>query len=321
MTYNPRFQLFTIGGRVFFLKNTSPSHHSAILGGVFVICLVILLFLLNGGVVALSWISSSISTYAPIIEQLLAYVAVAGFTTFAIKYEGITWKTIGITRTKLIDAMPVLVSLGIATTMVAWIGNQWPQMSESTSSGIVLPLPIVIVIVALAAIVEEYIFRGYIQVGTRKHYGVMAGIVVSAVVFALAHLPTDMNLAGINSSSSFFAAFPSLGFSAVSRFAFGVVAFAGMYELTGNIFITIITHSFYDFSVVYYPPVGGSFTVVAVCLILPFVIVFLTHDFQTISKKSLAKASAQSRAQISSIFIAIADCRILRDSTAKEALK
>jgi membrane protease YdiL (CAAX protease family) len=270
------------------LKSPS-SHHNVFLGGLFVVCLVLLLFLLNGGVVAISWISSSIALYAPIIEQLLAYGAVGGFATFAIKYEGISWKMIGITKRKFYDSLPILASLCIATTLIAWLGNQWPRMSESTSSGLTLPLGMVIVIVFIAAVVEEYIFRGYIQVGTRKHFGLMAGIVVSAAVFTLAHIPTDMNAAGISSSSQFSAAIPTLAFSAVSRFAFGVMAFAAMYELTGNIFITIFTHSFYDFSVVYYPPVGGSITVIAVCLILPFVVVFLTHGIQRTLKASKAE--------------------------------
>jgi len=53
------------------------------------------------------------------------------------------------------------------------------------------------------------------------------------------------------------------------------MAFAMLYQLTGNIFITVITHAFYDFTVVYYTPVGGSLSIVLVCLILPFVVVGL----------------------------------------------
>ena len=268
-------------------SSTPPSHqrhHSAILGGVFVVCFVILLFLLDGGVTALTWISSSIAVYAPIIEQLLAYLAVAGFATFAIKYEGITWKMIGITKRKFQDSLPVLAALLVATMLIAWLSHQWPQMSESTSSGLTLPLGVVIAIVIIAAVVEEYIFRGYVQAGTRKHFGIMAGLVVSSAVFAIAHIPTDINQAGINSISAFYAAIPTLGLSAISRFAFAVMAFAAMYELTGNIFITIFTHAFYDFSVVYYPPAGGSITVIVVCLILPFVVVFIMHGLRTASK-------------------------------------
>ena len=237
----------------------------------------LLLFLLNGDAVVLSWISTGLSQYTSTIEQILAYLVVAGFAAIIIKSQGITWKEIGITSQKLILSLPVLLALGIATTLVAWLGNKWPQMSESTQSGLVLPLPVVILIVFIIAVVEEFIFRGYIQIGTRKHFGVMAGLIVSAGVFALSHIPGDIGAAGVGSSATLVSLIPSLTFLALSRFAFGLMAFAAMYELTGNIFITIITHSFYDFSVVYYPPVGGSLTVTLVCLVLPFVVVFLTN--------------------------------------------
>lgn len=251
--------------------------YHAILGGVFVVCLMLLVFLLNGGGTILSAISAGFSQYARVIEVTMAYIAIAGFATFAIKFEGISWKQIGITRRNFTLSLPVLFSLGVATTLVAWIGHKWPQMAESTQTGMVLPLPSVIALVFAAAVVEEYIFRGYVQVGTRKHFGVTAGLIVSAGVFTIAHIPTDLTTMNIISNSSLIAAVPSLAFSAVSRFSFSVMALAGMYELTGNIFITVFTHSFYDFSVVYYPPVGGNLTVVLVCLILPFVVVFLTQ--------------------------------------------
>lgn len=241
------------------------------------VCLIVLLFLLNGDAVVLSWLSSGITQYISTIEQILAYVVVAGFATIIMKSQGITWKEIGITRQKLFLSFPVLITLGVTTILVAWLGNNWPQMSESTQSGLVLPLSIVILIVFTVAVVEEYIFRGYIQIGTKKRFGVTAGLVVSAGVFAIAHIPVDIGAAGVSSTSALISLIPSLAFSAISRFAFGIVAFAAMYELTGNIFITIITHSFYDFSVVYYPPVGGSVTLVLICLVLPFVVVFLTN--------------------------------------------
>jgi membrane protease YdiL (CAAX protease family) len=273
---------------------TLASATSARLGGLFVVCFILLLFLLNGDAVVLTWISNSISQYVSTIEQVLAYVVVGGFAAIIIKSQGITWKEIGITRQKLMLSLPVLFALGIATTLVAWLGGKWPQMFESTRSGLTLPLPIVILIVLIVAVVEEFIFRGYVQIGTKKHFGVMAGMIVSAGVFAISHIPADISAAGIGSSAALISVIPSLSFQAIGRFAFALMAFAAMYELTGNIFITIITHSFYDFSVVYYPPAGGSATVVVVCLLLPFVVVFLTNALrsrgvpssQTSSKKT-----------------------------------
>jgi len=266
------------------------------LGGLFVVCLILLLFLLNGDAVALSWISAGLGKYVSTIEQILAYIVLAGFATVIMKYQGISWREIGITRQKLILSLPVLLTLGTATFLVAWLSGKWPQMSESTASGLALPLPVVITVVLIVAVVEEYIFRGYVQVGTRKRFGVLAGLVVSTGVFAVAHIPADISAAGVGSFSTFSASVPLLTSLAIGRFAFGIMAFAIMYQLTGNIFITIITHSFYDFSVVYYPPVGGSITIVFVCLILPFAVVLLTDAFTFLRAPVSQASSKQTRA-------------------------
>ena len=249
-----------------------------LLGGLFVIALVVFLFLLNGGATELlTVISVSLSRYSSIIEQLLGYFAVASFATFAIKWERISWKTIGITKAKFVSSLPVLFALAAATFFVAWLGNRWPQQMVTIQGGAALSLPIVVFIVLAAAAVEEYVFRGYIQLGTRKHFGVLAGVLVSSIVFAIAHVPVDMATLNLNSSSAILAYLPTVALAMLSRFVFAVMAFAFMYEVTGNIFITIFIHSFYDFSVVYYPPIGGSITVALVCLVLPFVVVFATQ--------------------------------------------
>src|SRR5208283_3029941 len=154
--------------------------------------LVLLLFLLNGDAVVLSWISAGLGQYLSIVEQLLAYAAVGGFAVIAIKSEGIKRKEIGLTMNKFFLSLPVLLVMGITTAAIAWFGNKLPQLSISTQSGVSLPLPAVIFIVLVIAIVEEYIFRRYVQIGTRKHFGVMAGLIVSAAVFALAHIPSDI---------------------------------------------------------------------------------------------------------------------------------
>jgi membrane protease YdiL (CAAX protease family) len=257
------------------LQPPISSRSSMAIGALFVVSLVLLLFLLNGGAVVVSWISSSLGPYVSIIEQVLAYLPVAGFAVIAVKYEGIRGREIGLTRQKFLLSLPVLGVLGFTTTTLAWFGNKLPQMSVSVQSGLTLPLGVVIFIVLIISIIEEFIFRGYVQVGTRRHFGVMAGLIVSSAVFALAHVPSDLNIANLGSGAAFYGILPTLAVSAVGRFAFGVMAFAVMFELTGNIFITIITHAFYDFTVVYYTPVGGNLSIVLVCLILPFLVVVL----------------------------------------------
>ncbi|MDG6907612.1 MAG: CPBP family intramembrane metalloprotease [Nitrososphaerota archaeon] len=264
------------------------SSDTAVLGGVFVVCLFLLLFLLNGDGVVLSSLSADISQYVSTIEQILAYLVVAGFATIIMKSQGISWRAVGITKRNLYLAFPVLAALGVATTSVAWLGGDWPSMSLSTQLGVTLPLPVVILVVFTIAVVEEYIFRGYVQVGTARRFGVTAGMIVSAAVFALAHVPVDISGLGVTSSATLASALPSLSFLAIGRFSFGLLAFAGMYQLTGNIFITIITHSFYDFSVVYYPPAGGTITIVFVCLILPFIVVFLMQALRRPDSSRLA---------------------------------
>jgi membrane protease YdiL (CAAX protease family) len=245
------------------------------MGGLFVILLVLLLFLLDGDGYMITWFSSSLANYVPIVEQILSYLVIVGFATFAMNSEGIRRSEIGISRRHFLESLPLLAALGVATTLVAWLGNNWPKNSISTQSGLDLPLPVVIIIVFVVAVAEEYVFRGYVQVGTQRRFGVTAALVVSGIVFAISHIPTDIAAANVQTSASIGPALPSLLFAFTSRFAFGVMAFSAMYQLVGNMFITIFTHAFYDFSVVYYTPVGGSITVILVCLALPYVVVGL----------------------------------------------
>jgi len=262
-----------------------------VLGGLFVACLVLLLFLLNGNAVILSWIASVLGQYVTIVEQLLAYATVGGFAVIAMKSEGITRKDIGITMRSFILSLPVLAVLGVSTITIAWLGSRLPSLSMSTQSGLTLPLPTVIFTVLAIASVEEFIFRGYVQVGTRKHFGLMAGIVVSAAVFALAHVPSDISTANPSSISDLNSYIPELAFSAIGRFAFGIMAFAAMYQVTGNIFIAVFVHAFYDFSVVYYTPVGGNLSILLVCLVLPYTVVGL----ESLAKGRKASSTVEKR--------------------------
>lgn len=251
----------------------SKSKSNIIVGGLFVVSLLLLLFLLNGDNIVLSWISSTLGQYVTIVEQVLAYVAVGGFAVIAVRSEGIRRREIGITGKKFILSLPVLIALGITTIAIAWYGNKLPHLSVSTQSGLSLSLPTVIFIVMVVSSVEEYIFRGYVQIGTSKHFGILAGIVVSSAVFAIAHIPSDISTSNPNSIADVFSLMPSLAFSAIGRFSFGLMAFAALYQVTGNLFIVVFTHAFYDFTVVYYTPVGGSLSIVLVCLVIPFVVV------------------------------------------------
>ena len=149
----------------------------------------------------------------------------------------------------------------------------WSQTFKNLQPG--LPLVAVAVSIALVAFSEEYVFRGLVQIGTTRRFGVTAGILVSAAVFALVHVPTD--LPGINPSAGPASAVLILGVTAIGRFAFGALAFSYMYQFTGNLFITLFTHAFYDFSFTYLVVVGGNLSMVLLYLVLPFAIVLTVY--------------------------------------------
>ncbi len=246
------------------------SRSGAVTGAIFVVSLTLLLFLFNGDLSALTVIYAGIAQYQGYISQSLAYVAILGFGIIAMKSEGISWKDIGTSRGDLMAALPVLAALGVATVAVAALNGDLAAALQQSGSG---SYPAVFLgAICFASFVEEYVFRGYVQNGTAKRFGVTMGILVSAVVFSLAHVPTDLN--GLDLSAGLLAVFQYLAYSAVGRFFFGVLAFSTLYYLTGNFFLSFFTHVFYDISVFFLAPPDGSFIYRSLYLVIPYVAAF-----------------------------------------------
>ena len=240
----------------------------AFTGAIFVISLTLLMFLFNGDLGGLALIFSGLSQYQGYISQVLVYLAVLGFGAVAMKTEALSWHAIGISKRTLAISLPVLAALLLGVVGIAFASGDWASAASQLGSG---PSPVVpIGAVVFASFVEEYVFRGYVQNGTARKFGETAGIVVSAAVFSLAHVPTDF--AGLDTSSGLSYVIGFLSFSAFGRFFFGVLAFSLVYYLTRNFFITFFTHALYDVSVVFLAPPGGSLVYRSLFIIVPYAI-------------------------------------------------
>lgn len=246
---------------------------SATVGALFVVSLTLLLLLLNRDAVVLTWVWSSLGPYVSFIQEMMGYVIIVCFGAFAMRSEGINWGDLGLGRNNFILALPLLLAFVTGNAVLIWLGGGWSQTFKSLLPE--LPLAAVAGSIALIAFSEEFVFRGFVQIGTTRRFGVTAGILVSAAVFALVHIPTD--LPGIDPSAGASSAVFVLGAAAVGRFAFGALAFSYMYQFTRNLFIIMFTHAFYDFSLTYLVVAGGSLSLVLLYLVVPFAIVLAVY--------------------------------------------
>ncbi len=262
---------------------------SALTGAVFVVSLTLLMFLFNGDLTGLALLFSGLSQYQGYISQSLVYLAVLGFGAVAMRTEGFSWRTIGMSKGNLLLALPILLILVVGTMVIAVFSGDWGQAVAQLGSG---PSPaVVLAALVFASFVEEYVFRGYVQNGTTRRFGVTAGIVVSAGVFSLAPLPTDF--AGLNAGAGLTYIIEFLSFSAVGRFFFGVLAFSTVYYLTRNFFITFFTHALYDISVFYLAPPDGSIVYRSLFIVVPYVAYFFLLRRGGVPSTSLGEPSAR----------------------------
>ena len=246
------------------------SRSGAITGGIFVISLTLLLFLFNGDIATASTLFPALTPYQSYIEQSLVYLAILGFGATAMKSEGLTFASIGASKKDLVTALPILAALAAATFGVSVANGDLTSATGRLELGM---SPLVLLgAICFGSFVEEYIFRGYVQNGTTRRFGVKAGIIVSAAVFALAHVPTDLSGLSFSSGVSYVVLF--LVFAAVGRFFFGVIAFSTLYYLTGNFFLTFFIHAFYNISVFFLAPPDGSLVYRSILILVPYVAAF-----------------------------------------------
>ncbi|MGA1975271.1 MAG: CPBP family intramembrane glutamic endopeptidase [Conexivisphaerales archaeon] len=246
---------------------------SAALGAFFVVSLTLLLFLLNGDAKMLTMVWNALGPYVGVIQQMMGYVVIICFGAIAMKSEGIAWRDLGLTKKDLLLASPLFVAFMAGIVLLVWLGGGWSSTFVAVTPG--LPLAAVAFSVALVAFAEEYIFRGFVQVGTSRRFGVTSGLLVSAAVFSLVHVPTD--LSSFSPSTGLYRIVELLSISAISRFAFGALAFSYMYQLTGNMFVTMFTHAFYDFTLTYLVVAGGTLSIVVLYLFLPYAVILIVY--------------------------------------------
>ena len=260
----------------------------AITGGIFVVSLTLLLFLFNGDLSALSLLYSGVTQYQSYISQSTAYVVILGFGVIAMKSENLSWRDIGTSRQNFIAALPVLAALTAGTVVVAELnGNLTSALTQSGPDPIAL-----LVAICFASFVEEYVFRGYVQNGTTRRFGVTMGVFVSALVFSLAHVPTD--LSGLNLNAGLPATFQFVAYSAFGRFFFGVIAFSTLYYLTGNFFLSLFTHMFYDVSVFFLAPPDGALVYRSLFIVIPYLTalaLYGRYGFPPLKVKSVVRTS------------------------------
>ena len=133
----------------------------------------------------------SFATTIAFYGVLLAIVLV-----FASRHGGRAWARLGLRRFPLwvVVLMPPLalilqVVTGIFSEILSPLlgGMKNPQGCDISQAFGAEPYLAVISIAVIAPLVEEVVFRGFIYGGLRRKWGVTLSVVVSALIFSLAH--------------------------------------------------------------------------------------------------------------------------------------
>jgi membrane protease YdiL (CAAX protease family) len=175
-----------------------------------------------------------------------------GIAVAVLRHEGVEFGEIGLRRELFGPALAV-VAVGVAVSNVLVIALALAGGS-SLSVGLFAPYrspPAAFSVTTIAAIgvsnylftgpVEELAFRGYLQnkltalLGGFDRLRIAAGILATAVVFSLIHLPALVVVRGLAVST----AGGSIVLLAVSGAALGAV-----YALTRNLYVVVLLHGF-----------------------------------------------------------------------------
>jgi hypothetical protein len=115
---------------------------------------------------------------------------------FASRHGGGAWARLGLRRFAVWVAVlmpPLALFLQVLTGIISEIlspllgGMKNPQGCNISQAFGADPYLAVISIAVIAPVVEEVVFRGFIYGGLRRKWGVSLSVVVSSLVFALAH--------------------------------------------------------------------------------------------------------------------------------------
>lgn len=136
--------------------------------------------------------------------------------------------SLGATAIALLLCLPMLAALAFA--LRTWWAPLSRLRNELTEK--VMPifanskLPDLVLIALLAGVGEELFFRGWLQSVLTNEFELWLGILVASVIFGLAHY--------LSTTYAIYAGLTGLYLGLI-------------YEVTGNLYIVMVVHAFYDF--------------------------------------------------------------------------
>ncbi len=131
-------------------------------------------------------------------------------------------------------AFPVVAAVGqVCDLLIYWLFNveSYEQVAVrylkmSLGSSFLLPVALLTILV-LAPVIEEWLFRGFLQTWFKQHLGRKAAILLTSLSFALFHLSASQGMGNIPLATSLFLFACYLGF---------------LYEKQGSLFAPIGLH-------------------------------------------------------------------------------
>jgi membrane protease YdiL (CAAX protease family) len=192
------------------------------------------------------------SPWAKVTFEFGTFAVLAAVGLVALRRDGVRLADLGLSSRHLFPGVAAFGGVWVALNLLgagiaAATGNAWRigLLFETTPilvQGIPAPWVTTLAHFLVVGAVEEFLFRGYFQskvialVGDGTRPRIALGIVISALVFGLGHVPGAMVAgAGVKGAVSL-----SL-ITAVSGIAFGV-----LYELTRNLYFLALLHAIGD---------------------------------------------------------------------------
>jgi membrane protease YdiL (CAAX protease family) len=189
------------------------------------------------------------SPWAKVTFEFGTFAVLAAIGLVALRREGVRLADLGLSLRHLLPGVAAFGSVWVALNVLgagiaAMTGNAWSiGLVRETTPILVpdIPAPWVTTLVhfLVVGVVEELLFRGYFQskvvalIGDDAHFRIVLGVVVSALVFGLGHVPGAL-VAGTGARG----VLSLILITAASGVAFGV-----LYEITRNLYFLALLHA------------------------------------------------------------------------------